>query len=211
MYKVLICDDQNISRRLFELFVSHSERYELAASIPSARAADTYCARFPVDLVLMDIVMKDGSDGLEAAARIRKMCPDARIIIVTSMPEVSYLDRAREVGADSFWYKELDNVSLLEVMDRTMEGEHIWPDKAPTIPIGLTSSNDFTSAELMVLREMTRGCSNEEIALKLHISVSTVKTHINHMMQKTGFKNRTELAIEARVSGIVIPGPQSFS
>jgi two-component system vancomycin resistance associated response regulator VraR len=57
----------------------------------------------------------------------------------------------------------------------------------------------------MVLREVTRGSSNEEIAEALHLSVATVKTHINHMMQKTGFRNRTELAIEARVSGIVIP------
>jgi len=205
MYKVLICDDQNISRRLFELFVAHSERYELAASIPSARAADTYCARFDVDLVLMDVVMKDGSNGLEAAARIKKMKPEVKIIIVTSMPEASYLKEAREIGADSFWYKELDNEPLLEVMDRTMEGEHVWPTAAPAVPIGMVSSNDFTSAELMVLREVTRGSSNEEIAAKLHVSVSTVKTHINHMMQKTGFKNRTELAIEARVSGIVIP------
>ena len=205
MYKVLICDDQNISRRLFELFVSHSDRYEMVASIPSARAADTYCARFQVDLVLMDVVMKDGSDGLEAAARIKKSYPDTRVIIVTSMPEASYLERAKEIGADSFWYKELENEPLLEVMDRTMDGERVWPVAVPAVAIGMISSKDFTPSELMVLREVTRGSSNEEIAETLHLSVATVKTHINHMMQKTGFRNRTELAIEARVSGIVIP------
>lgn len=205
MYKVLICDDQNISRRLFELFVSHSDRYEMVASIPSARAADTYCARFQVDLVLMDVVMKDGSDGLEAAARIKKNYPDTRVIIVTSMPEASYLERAKEIGADSFWYKELENEPLLEVMDRTMDGERVWPVAVPAVAIGMISSKDFTPSELMVLREVTRGSSNEEIAETLHLSVATVKTHINHMMQKTGFRNRTELAIEARVSGIVIP------
>jgi two-component system vancomycin resistance associated response regulator VraR len=205
MYKVLICDDQNISRRLFELFVSHSDRYEMVASIPSARAADTYCARFQVDLVLMDVVMKDGSDGLEAAARIKKNYPDTRVIIVTSMPEASYLERAKEIGADSFWYKELENEPLLEVMDQTMDGERVWPVAVPAVAIGMISSKDFTPSELMVLREVTRGSSNEEIAEALHLSVATVKTHINHMMQKTGFRNRTELAIEARVSGIVIP------
>lgn len=205
MYKVLICDDQNISRRLFELFVSHSDRYEMVASIPSARAADTYCARFQVDLVLMDVVMKDGSDGLEAAGRIKKNYPDTKVIIVTSMPEASYLERAKEIGADSFWYKELENEPLLEVMDRTMDGERVWPVAVPAVAIGMISSKDFTPSELMVLRELTRGSSNEEIAEALHLSVATVKTHINHMMQKTGFRNRTELAIEARVSGIVIP------
>ena len=205
MYRVLICDDQNISRRLFELFVAHSGRYELAASIPSARAADTYCARLDVDLVLMDVVMKDGSDGLEAAARIKKIKPGAKIIIVTSMPEVSYIERAKALGADSFWYKELDSEPLLSVMDRTMEGEHVYPDSVPSVRIGLTSSRDLTASELSVLREVARGSSNEEIARALSISTATVKTHINHMMQKTGFHNRTELAIEARVSGIVIP------
>ena len=205
MYRVLICDDQNISRRLFELFVAHSGRYELAASIPSARAADTYCARLDVDLVLMDVVMKDGSDGLEAAARIKKIKPGVKVIIVTSMPEVSYIERAKALGADSFWYKELDSEPLLSVMDRTMEGEHVYPDSVPSVRIGLTSSRDLTASELSVLREVARGSSNEEIARALSISTATVKTHINHMMQKTGFHNRTELAIEARVSGIVIP------
>lgn len=205
MYKVLICDDQNISRRLFELFVTHSGRYELAASIPSARAADTYCARLDIDLVLMDVVMKDGSDGLTAAARIKKIRPDIKIIIVTSMPEVSYLERAKALGIESFWYKELDSEPLLSVMDRTMEGERVYPDSAPSVALGMIQSRDLTAAELTVLREVARGSSNEEIAGALHLSVATVKTHINHMMQKTGFKNRTELAIEARLSGIVIP------
>lgn len=205
MYKVLICDDQNISRRLFELFVTHSGRYELAASIPSARAADTYCARLSIDLVLMDVVMKDGSDGLTAAARIKKIRPDIKIIIVTSMPEVSYLERAKALGIESFWYKELDSEPLLSVMDRTMEGERVYPDSAPSVALGMIQSRDLTAAELTVLREVARGSSNEEIAGALHLSVATVKTHINHMMQKTGFKNRTELAIEARLSGIVIP------
>ncbi len=205
MYKVLICDDQNISRRLFELFVAHSGRYELAASIPSARAADTYCARLDIDLVLMDVVMKDGSDGLEAAARIKKLKPGVKIIIVTSMPEVSYIERARSIGADSFWYKELDSEPLLSVMDRTMEGESVYPESVPSVRIGMISSRDLTASELSVLREVARGSSNEEIAKALGISLATVKTHINHMMQKTGFRNRTELAIEARVSGIVIP------
>lgn len=205
MYRVLICDDQNISRQLFELFVAHSERYELAASIPSAAAADTYCAGMRIDLVLMDIVMKDGSNGLTAAARIKKLKPEIKVIIVTSMPEVSYIDRAREIGVDSFWYKELDAEPLLSVMDRTMAGESVYPRGTPSVEIGMIRSSSFTLMELNVLREVARGSSNEEIADTLAISPATVKTHVSHLMRKTGFKNRTELAIEARLSGVVIP------
>ena len=65
-------------------------------------------------------------------------------------------------------------------------------------------STDLTASALLVLRELARGSSNEEIASVLHISVATVKTHINHMMQKTGFKNRIDLAMNAKALGLVV-------
>ena len=204
-YRVLIVDDQRMSRQLFASVVVSDSRYTVAAAIETALVADAWCAKGGIDLIIMDVVMKDGSNGLDAAERIKRSYPNVRIIIVTSMPEVSYIERARALGADSFWYKELDSEPLLSVMDRTMEGEHVYPDSVPPVRIGLTSSRDLTASELSVLREVARGSSNEEIARALSISTATVKTHINHMMQKTGFHNRTELAIEARVSGIVIP------
>ena len=69
-YKVLIVDDQIVPRQLFENIISMSDRYQLAASLDTAKIADAYCARGDIDLVLMDIVMKDGFDGLTAAGRV---------------------------------------------------------------------------------------------------------------------------------------------
>ena len=134
--KVLIVDDQMIARSFFEMHIKASQRYELVHSMGSAEAADIYCQNHPVDLVIMDVVMRKGMNGLEAAERIRKTRPDIRIIIVTSMPEVSYIKRAREIGVNSFWYKELGEISLLEVMDRTMAGEEIYPEQAPVVYLG---------------------------------------------------------------------------
>lgn len=203
-YNVIIVDDQNMSRQLFESFVNSSENYKLLYSLNTAKIADVYCLKYPVDLVIMDVVMNDGSNGLEAAARIKKQKPDIKIIIVTSMPEVSYIKRSKEIGVDSFWYKEVESAPLLEVMDRTMAGEHIYPEKTPRLQIGLASSEEFTEMELNVLREMTTGATNDEIAEHFYISVNTVKQHIAHLIQKTGCRNRTELAIEARICGLVI-------
>ena len=148
--------------------------------------------------------MNDGSNGLEAAERIKKHRPDIKIIAVTSMPETSWMNRAREIGIESFWYKEASKETILEVMDRTMAGESVYPDSAPLVRLGLASSAEFTERELEVLRVMTTGVSNAAIAQKLGITENTVKNHIRHMMEKTGCKSRTELAIEARVSGIVV-------
>ena len=104
--RVMIVDDQYISRQLFEMYVKSSEKYELAYSIESAAFADVFVLKKPIDLVLMDILMNDGSNGLDAAARIEKNRPDIKIIAVTSMPEASWLDKARKIGIESFWYKE---------------------------------------------------------------------------------------------------------
>lgn len=202
--RVMIVDDQYISRQLFEMYVKSSEKYELAYSIESAAFADVFVLKKPIDLVLMDILMNDGSNGLEAAARIKKNRPDIKIIAVTSMPEASWLTKARKIGIESFWYKEAAKETILDVMDRTMAGESVYPDSAPKVRIGIAVSEEFTERELEVLRIMTTGATNAAIAEKLNISESTVKNHIRHMMEKTGCESRTALAIEARVSGVVI-------
>ena len=94
--------------------------------------------------------------------------------------------------------------SILDVMERTMAGEHIYPDETPLIRIGNSSNHEFTERELDILKELTTGDTNAEIAERLFISVATVKSHIQHLMEKTGFKTRTELVSEARGLGIVI-------
>ncbi len=203
-YRVLIVDDFTMPRQVFEAAVRQSEQYTLAASLSSADEAVSYCRRNAVDLVLMDVVMVEGMSGMEASRQIKELLPKAKIIMVTSMPEVSYIRQAKAIGVDSFWYKEIQEQPILEIMDRTMAGESVYPESTPRVIIGNAVSTDFTERELEVLREMTTGATNMEIAERLFISTATVKSHIESMLQKTGFHTRTELAVHARVDGIVI-------
>ena len=203
-YNVLIVEDQKIPRELFEIYVGSSERFSLLLSIPNAAAALPVCRTARVDLILMDVMTELGSSGLAAAEEIKREFPGIRIILVTSMPEYSWLSRARAAGVDSFWYKDGQKEGLLDVMERTVAGERIYPDETPLIRIGNTTNRDFTERELDVLKELTTGDTNAEIAERLCISVATVKSHIQHMMEKTGFRTRTELVAEARGLGIVI-------
>ena len=204
MNKVLVVEDQTMPRQLFELYIKESENYELVNAIADADLAEHYCEKNQIDLILMDICTAMGASGLDAAECIKKRFPNVKIIIVTSMPEFSHLDRARKIGVDSFWYKEVSQEPILELMDRTMAGEHIFPDTTPEIRFGQITSYELTPRELEVLREITTGATNAEIAKYLHLSPGTVKTHIQNMLQKTGFKTRTELAVQARLSGLVI-------
>ena len=202
--RVLIVDDQLMVRQLFELYLKSDERYELVESLSSAAQVENFVRACPVDLILMDILMNDGSNGLDAAAAVKKLRPETRIVAVTSMVEASWLKRAAEIGIESFYYKEAAQESILDVLERTMRGESVYPDAAPRVAMGLAGSEEFTERELEVLRLMTTGMSNSRIAQRLGISEGTVKTFIHSMLEKTGYANRTELAIEARVRGVAV-------
>lgn len=95
-YQIMIVDDQFVSRELFKLYIDQSPKYEVVYSIDSAMFADTYVLKNHIDLIIMDILMQDGSNGLDAAEKIKKLRPDIKIVAVTSMPEVSWMDRAKK-------------------------------------------------------------------------------------------------------------------
>lgn len=203
-YRVLIVEDQEMPRQLFEIFVRSDPRYTLAASIANAELAIDFCRGGGIDLILMDVMTELGSSGLDAAEAIKRAYPAVKIVVVTSMPESSWLERARRIGVDSFWYKEAQREPILAVMDRTMAGEHVYPDRTPTVRIGCTDNHDFSERELEILRELISGDSNAEIGARLGIAASTVKYHIQNMLEKTGMHTRTELAAIARSLGIAI-------
>lgn len=203
-YKVLVVDDFRMIRTVFENAMAASEQFEIAGSFAAAEDAVGYLRDHTADLVIMDIVMQRGMNGLEAAAAIKQIAPQTKIILVTSMPEVSYLQKARAIGVESFWYKEIQDQPILELCERTMAGESVYPDSTPTVKIGQAESTDLTDRELEVLRELVGGSSNREIAEILGITERTVKMHVNNMLTKTGFRSRLELAIRAREGGIVI-------
>ena len=183
-HSVVIAEDYKMVREVFASTVKDSGNYELAGAFASAAEAMEHCLSNSVDLVIMDVLIPGSISGLEAARRIKAKRPQTKVIIVTSMPELSFINQAREIGIESFWYKEIQEQPLLEIMDRTMDGEYL--------------------RVVRVVRELVGGASNREIADKLCITENTVKMHITNMLQKTGFHSRLELAVKARHLGVAI-------
>lgn len=203
-YSVVIAEDYKMVRDVFAETVNKSENYRLAGAFATAAEALEHFRACPADLLLMDVLFPGSISGLEAAREIKEIRPEARIIVVTSMPELSFLRRAREIGVESFWYKEVQEQPLLEIMDRTMAGESVYPASAPAVALGNALSSDLTEREAEVLRALVSGESNREIAARLGIAENTVKMHITNMLQKTGYHSRLELAIKARHLGVAI-------
>ena len=204
MKRVLIVEDDPMARQLLEIYIKNSDKYQLVQSVESALFAEVCCTTRQVDLVLMDVCTAMNASGIDAAEKIKGLFPQIKVIIITSQPECSFIDRARAVGVDSFWYKSASVEEILAVMDRTIAGEHIFPDNTPTLKLGNAVSVEFSDRELEVLRLLVDGESDTAISEKLYMSLRTVKGHIQSMREKTGFRNRTELAVRARESGLVI-------
>ena len=148
--------------------------------------------------------MKYGLDGLTCAKTIKNNDRKIRIILTTSTAEAKWIEKAKNAGIESFWFKEYSDIPLTEVMDRTMQGESVYPGDLPNPDFGDTVKVDLSERELEVLRELTRNRTNDEIAEILHISTFTVKRHIQNMLAKTGYKNRIDLAVNAKTLGLVV-------
>lgn len=205
MVKVLIIDDSRVARAYMQNLVQCSEEYELVGTLSNADMAEIVCKRSNVDLVLMDVCTDSDKDGIDATAELRLKFPELKIIIVTSMIEQSFIVRAKEAGADSFWYKDVSPEELIDVMNITMQGGHVWPDQTPSVKIGISTSKELTDAQLKVLRLVCEGMQNDEIAIKLGISVNTVRWHISKILEETGFSNKTQLAVAVTGKRLIIP------
>ena len=199
---ILVEDDLYIQKHFVDRLAADGE-FHLVGVFRDAFEAEKHCDA-TVKLVLMDVQTQRKHSGLAAAERIKKAFPQIKIVVATSLVDPEVLQRAKMGAADSLWYKDGDEGTLMQVVRRTMAGEHIFPDAPPSVEIGTAMSAEFTKGEMKVLRCLVRGLSYNEIAKELGIEPSTVKYHVINMLQKTNLENKLQLAIAATEAKLVV-------
>ena len=207
MTHVLIVEDQKMAQENMEAIIRATERYTLVGMIPNAADAELFCMRSTVDLILMDVCTARDENGIEACAVIKKKFPQIKVIVVTSMAEHTFIEKARAAKADSFWYKDAGHTELLAVMDRTMAGEHIFPQRTPEVRLGLSSSYELTASELDVLRALMQSTNDEDAANMLGCSKANIRWHLGKILDKTGYRSRMELLIAIAQKNLIIVTP----
>ena len=204
MTRVIVVDDYKHTRDWCAQIIKESGRYELVAAFANASNAEMPCMAGKVDLLVMDVCTADGESGLKMSEKLKPRYPNVKIIIMTSMPEHSFVARARAAGCESFWYKD-SSIDLIDVMDRTMSGESVYPSETPTVYIGSAKSSEFSERELEVIRLLVVGMTYTEIADELFISVNTVKDHIKHIYAKTGYSRSLQVVVDAVEHKLILP------
>jgi len=207
MIRVLIVEDQKMAQENMEAIIKASENYTLAGIIPNAADAELFCMRGGVDLILMDVCTLRDENGIDAAEIIKRKFSRIKVIIVTSMAEHTFIEKAKAVGVDSFWYKDGSHGELISVMDQTMAGEHIFPDKTPEVKLGLTTSYELTKSELEVLRALMQSTSDEDAASMLGCTKANIRWHVGKVLEKTGYRTRMELLIAVAQKNLIIVTP----
>ncbi|WP_051226535.1 response regulator transcription factor [Butyrivibrio sp. MC2013] len=206
MVRVLIADDErNIQKAYRSDIQDAADRYSLAGTASRCDDAVVFADSAGVDLILMDINTPGEYNGLEACRLIKEKHPGIKIIITTSYTDLRAFDKARECGADSFWLKELSPENLVDIMDRTMKGESVYPDRNLDVMLGQARLSDLTAAEIDCLYKLIEYVSVKKMAEKMCVEESTVKTHLLHLCRKTGCDNKAELAILAANARLAIP------
>ncbi|TDV53928.1 response regulator [Actinophytocola oryzae] len=204
MIRVLLVDDQRLVRAGLRMLCESTPDLVVVGEAENGEEAVRAMALLGPDVVLMDLRMP-GVDGITATARITAATPAARILVLTTFDDDEHLYPALSAGAQGFLSKDAPPEELLDAIRRTAAGESPF---SPGVLRGLvrkavaahqpsTALPALTGRERDVLALVGEGLSNAEIAARLHVAVSTVKTHVTNLMTKTGADNRVRLAVLA--------------
>ncbi len=214
--EVLLVDDHVLFREGIESLLSTQPDIKVVGQAGSTQEAITLARELKPQLVLMDISLPDG-DGLEATRAILAAEPDTKIVFLTVHDDDERLFAAIRAGAMGYLLKNVRAAELLQCLRSVARGEAgISPAIArrileefshtpPPQPVQSAQATELTAREREIVRELARGASNREIALKFVISENTVKNHVRNVLSKLRLRSRRDIADYAREHGLTAP------
>lgn len=208
--KLLVVDDHEVVRAGLKSLFSGTD-IKIIAEASSGEAAVRLALKHRPNVVLLDVRMPDG-DGLTALNRIKLEHPELPVLMFSGFENPGYIARAVALGASGYVLKGTTKDKFLNAIRRAAAGESIWAREelrrltsalATPKPNASEVEAPLTKRENEVLRQLTLGLTNKEIADSLEISYETVKEHVQHILRKVGVTDRTQAAVWAVRRGLV--------
>lgn len=213
MIRILLCDDHAVVRMGLNMLLSNHPQMEVIGEASEGNEAIQLAVQLQPDVVVMDLSMPHGKDGLSATSELKKLLPNVQILILTMHDDEEYLFRAIQSGASGCLLKSAPHDELLEAIQMVAKGDaylhpsatkRLMEEYIDSLKQGNQDSFSLLSdREREVLTLIAKGFSNKEIAEKLVISVKTVETHKSNLMEKLQMKTRPELVEYALKKGLL--------
>lgn len=204
MINTVLVEDNYFVQDVLKRMIGSDARFRLAATFTDAFEAEKCCAQGGVDLVVMDVQTLGNHSGLAAGKRIKEVRPKTKIVVVTSLVDAEVLKEAKKGAADSLWYKDHGTKDLMDVIGRTMNGEHVFPDSTPNITLKDLFSDELTDRQMKILRYFVKGYTYQEIADELGMTKRNVRWHLDSIVEKGNFENKHELLMTILESKLIV-------
>lgn len=206
--KVVLIDDHQIVRRGLRSFLNAFDDLTIIGEASSGEEALQHIEEWLPDVVVTDMLMPGGIDGIETIRRIRAMLPNTRIVALTSYTDDSRVVAALRAGAIGYVRKEADPDILLASIRAAARGQSLLDPAVASAVMqelmrGGKHSAELTEREQEVLRQLALGRTNREIAEALVVSDETVKTHVGNILTKLQLAHRTQAVIYALKKGLI--------
>ncbi len=211
---VVLIDDHTLVRQGIRLFLNMQADIEVVGEASSGEQGIALVAEWTPDVVLIDLILPEGIDGVAATQAIRQTSPNTQIVILTSYDEDGYIFPALDAGALSYVLKSVTADKLAEIVRKAARGEAVVNPKVAARLLDEQKSSYLydripytvlTKRELQVLRLVATGMNNIEIADKLSITIKTVRAHVSNILRKLHLRDRTQATAYAWRKGIVRP------
>ena len=199
--RIVIADDQHLVRQGFRSMLERLPSMEVVAEASTGKEAVEQYARHQPD-ILLDLRFPDVC-GVEVIRAIREQFLIARIIVLTTYDGDDEIYQSLQAGARAYLLKDVTLEELVDCIEKVHRGQTCVPPPVAAKLAERTASPELTERELDVLRRIVAGRSNKEIAADLGITEGTVKTHVNHVLDKLGVHDRTQAVTTALKRGIV--------
>jgi DNA-binding NarL/FixJ family response regulator len=204
--KILVVDDHSVVRQGLRMFLSLDPELEVIGEASNGQEAINLVKTLHPDVVLMDLLMPV-MDGITATQKIRQEYPDSEVIALTSVLEDASVVNAVRAGAIGYLLKDTQADELCRAIKAAAAGQvQLSPRAAERLMREIRapeSPEKLTDRETEVLRLVALGKANKEIASEMHISETTVKTHVSNILMKLGVPSRTQAALYAVRIGLV--------
>ena len=207
--RLLICDDHAVVRRGLRSLVGVKPEMELVGEAVDGEEAVSMAKKLKPDVIIMDLIMPR-KDGVAAISEIKKKNPDAKILVLTSFSDDKNVFSAIKAGASGYLLKDSSPEDLLQAIDDVHHGKSsLHPVIAQKVihemhqPSDLPPTDDpLSEREVEVLRNVSQGMSNQEIAQTLKIKEGTVRIHVGNILNKLQLANRTQATLYALREGL---------
>jgi DNA-binding NarL/FixJ family response regulator len=208
--RVLLAEDHEMMREGLKLLVNRQTDMETVGETDNGRAAVGLAHELKPDVVVMDISMPE-MDGLKATERLKTLCPEIKVLILTRHADDAYLRKLLKVGASGYLLKKSASGELVRAiravaagdiyLDPTMTGRVISDAFGRRAAGGAPPEKDLSGREEEVLRLLAWGYAHKEIAARLDVSVKTVEVYKTRAMEKMGMQNRIDIVRYALLQG----------